>query len=277
LATYEARPELKRLYATLLKTGLSRFLIKKEFDYILLENDADEIWKALEREVRNESRVAVLIPGFTGYAEQAFLRFMIVLDSQDEDRLVRILCQALYQHSKDEDILVYFDEIRDRFREAEYPVARLDELFKGNKPVARDKLHDRKLTYGLPQLHQRVRRVSEKLFADGYYAQAIFEAYKAVGNLVKEKSGRKDLDGQELMSKVFSYNDPIVKLNRLQSQTDRDEQMGFMFLFMGAMTGIRNPKAHDTVEQADPSRALEYLAFASLLARRVEEGTVSSG
>lgn len=276
MATYEARPELKRLYATLLKSGLPGFLIKKEFDYILLENDADEIWEALEEKVRSESHVTVLIPGFTGYAEQTLLRFMIVLDSDDKERLVRILGQALQKHSKDEDVSPYFEEIRDRFREAEYPMARLDELLKGDKPVPRNEAHGRKLTYGLPQLHQRIRKVSEKLFADGYYAQAIFEAYKAVENLVKEKSGRKDLGGQKLMSKVFSYNDPIVKLNRLQSPSDQNKQMGFMFLFMGAMTGIRNPEAHDTVEQADPSRAMEYLALASLLARRVEEGKVSS-
>ena len=44
---------------------------------------------------------------------------------------------------------------------------------------------------------------------------------------------------------------------------------------MGAMVGIRNPKAHDNIIQADPYRMLEYLAFASLLMKRVEEGKVS--
>jgi len=64
------------------------------------------------------------------------------------------------------------------------------------------------------------------------------------------------------MSTVFSYKNPIVKLNKLQSQSDLDEQMGFMFLFMGAMAGIRNPEAHDIVEQTDPIRAMEYLVLA---------------
>jgi len=33
----------------------------------------------------------------------------------------------------------------------------------------------------------------------------------------------------------------------------------------------KNPKSHDLIEQRDPFRTLEYLAFASLLAKRVKE------
>jgi uncharacterized protein (TIGR02391 family) len=129
----------------------------------------------------------------------------------------------------------------------------------------------RKDTYELSSLHPRIREVSEQLFIDGHYGSAIFEAYKTVNNVVKEKSGMKDLDGEGLMSTVFSLKNPILRLNDLQETSDRDEQRGFMFLFMGAWTGIRNPKGHDVVNQKDPIRTLEYLAFASLLVRRAEE------
>ena len=126
-------------------------------------------------------------------------------------------------------------------------------------------------SYALPNLHPRIRDVSGNLFRDGHYAQAILEAYKAVAIFVKERSGRQELDGQKLMSTVFNSNNPILRLNDLQDQSDRDEQEGFKFLFMGAMTGIRNPKAHNIVNQTDPISTIEYLALASLLARRVEE------
>ena len=133
----------------------------------------------------------------------------------------------------------------------------------------------RKDTYELSSLHPRIREVSEQLFMDGHYESAIFEAYKTVNNVVKEKSGMKDLDGEKLMSTVFSLNNPILRLNDLQETSDKDEQKGFMFLFMGAWTGIRNPKGHDVVNQKDPIRTLEYLAFASLLVRRAEESKKS--
>jgi len=132
-----------------------------------------------------------------------------------------------------------------------------------------------KVVYSLDliRLHPKIVEVSMSLFETEHYAQAIFEALKAVNNFVKEKSG-KSLDGKALMSKVFSEDKPVIMLNELLTQSDRDEQEGFKFLFMGAMVGIRNPEAHDNVIQTDPYRTLEYLSFASLLMKRVEEGKV---
>jgi uncharacterized protein (TIGR02391 family) len=123
------------------------------------------------------------------------------------------------------------------------------------------------------QLHPLIKEVSEGLYRDGHYAQAILEAFKAVNNLVKRKAGRRDLDGRDLMAKAFRKEAPILKLAPLTTQSDMDEQEGFMLLFIGAMVGIRNPKAHEIVSQANPNRALEYLAFASLLCHRVDEST----
>lgn len=123
------------------------------------------------------------------------------------------------------------------------------------------------------QFHPRVITASKSLFESGHYAQAIFEAFKAVNNFIKQKTGL-NLDGKQLMAKAFNEKGPVIKLNELKTQSDRDEQEGFKFLFMGAMVGIRNPKAHDDVVQTDPYRTLEYLGFASLLMKRAEEGKV---
>ena len=54
------------------------------------------------------------------------------------------------------------------------------------------------------------------------------------------------------------------------SQSDKDEQKGFMQLFAGAVSGLRNPRAHGFV-QDDPERALEFIAFVSLLAKLLDE------
>ena len=125
--------------------------------------------------------------------------------------------------------------------------------------------------FKLLKIHPEIQKVSKNLFFDGHYAQAIFEAFKKVNNLVKEKSGRKDLDGKSLMLHVFSLNAPVLKFNDLISQTDKDEQERFMHLFAGAITGIRNPKGHENIIQNDKYKTLEYLMFASLLCRRLEE------
>lgn len=119
------------------------------------------------------------------------------------------------------------------------------------------------------QFHPKIVEASESLFKDGHYSSAILEAFKAVENFVKRKSGL-SISGKALMSRVFREEDSIIKLNELATQSDKDEQEGFMFLFMGATVGIRNPKAHDIVIQKDPFKTLEYLAFASLLIKKID-------
>lgn len=126
-------------------------------------------------------------------------------------------------------------------------------------------------TLSFQTLHPIIQEVSKKLFTDGHYSQAIFEAYKVVVNEVKKVSGVHRLDGKPLMEHVFSVNNPVIKFNSLQSQSEKDEQVGLMLLFSGAALGIRNPKAHDNIVQKDKIRSLEYLFFASLLLKRLDE------
>lgn len=127
------------------------------------------------------------------------------------------------------------------------------------------------VNYGLSNLHSKIIESSSRLFSDKHYAQAILEAFKQVNDYVKEKSGIQDRDGTSLMEYVFSPNNPILAFNKLDTQSDKDEQLGFMFIFKGAMMGIRNPKAHEIVVQQDTVKTLEYLAFASLLIKMTED------
>jgi len=125
------------------------------------------------------------------------------------------------------------------------------------------------------QFHPKVVEASESLFKTGNYASAILEAFKAVNNFVKEKSGLspnelRGIKDRPLMAKVFDEKEPLIKLNELITDTDINEQEGFKLLFMGATEGIRNPKAHDLIKMKDPYKTLEYLAFASLLIKKID-------
>jgi uncharacterized protein (TIGR02391 family) len=133
------------------------------------------------------------------------------------------------------------------------------------------KVREDRVVISYDLLHPLIKKVSSGLFEDGHYSQAIFETYKAVVNAVKNVSGMHNLDGKSLMERVFSLGNPIVKFNNLQTQSEKDEQIGLMLLFSGASLGIRNPKAHDNVVQKDRLRTLEYLSFASLLLKRLDE------
>jgi uncharacterized protein (TIGR02391 family) len=118
-------------------------------------------------------------------------------------------------------------------------------------------------------LHARIAAVSSDLYRDSHYKQAVLEASIALVNYVKEKSREHSLDGSKLMTTVFSADKPLLAFNELIEPTDRDEQQGFMHLFMGAVLALRNPRAHAIFDDS-PEMALDYIAFLSMLAKRLD-------
>ena len=132
-------------------------------------------------------------------------------------------------------------------------------------PITPNKLYD------LLKFHPKIVEASRSQFRSGHYADAIFNAFRCIEILVRAKSGLKKR-GTTLMHDVFNEKKPLIKLNAMQEEYEIDEQGGFRFIYAGAMEGIRNPKAHAEVKQKDPYRTLEYIALASLLAKRLDEG-----
>lgn len=119
-------------------------------------------------------------------------------------------------------------------------------------------------------LHSEIDRAAGKLYQDGHHANAIQDAVKALNGLVRLRSGIDDKDGTSLMEWVFNPKNPILKFNDLADESDRNEQRGFMMMFSGAVAGLRNPRAHKFIED-DAERALEFIAFVSLLAKILDE------
>lgn len=120
---------------------------------------------------------------------------------------------------------------------------------------------------------EAIRSASRELFRDGYYTQSVEEAFKCLNNTVKDKSGLTDQDGFGLMQNAFSANSPVLKLNDFVTSSEKNEQLGYMNIFAGAMAGIRNPRAHEHGIDDQPEIALELLILANHLMRRLEEST----
>jgi uncharacterized protein (TIGR02391 family) len=118
-------------------------------------------------------------------------------------------------------------------------------------------------------LHPEIARAASELYKNGHYANAIEDAVKALNGLVRLRSGL-DADGVALMQQAFSLKKPVLKFNDLSNKSDEDEQVGFMNMFSGAVSGLRNPRAHGFIKD-DSERALEFIAFVSLLAKLLED------
>ena len=118
-------------------------------------------------------------------------------------------------------------------------------------------------------IHPELQRAVGKLFTDGHYANAVEDACKVLESFVKMRSGKDDLSGTDLMTTVFSPKNPILRFNDLNTETDRSEQQGMMFLYAGAMLALRNPRAHGIVED-EPEKALELLSFINFLMKSLD-------
>lgn len=119
-------------------------------------------------------------------------------------------------------------------------------------------------------IHPRLPPKVRKLFDDGHYPEATFEAFKFIDKFV-QKHSRISESGMKLMMQVFDEARPVLQLTALSSPSEIDEQKGYRFLFSGAVMAIRNPRGHEVNVNDDPDTCLDHLAFASLLLRRLEQ------
>lgn len=118
-------------------------------------------------------------------------------------------------------------------------------------------------------MHPEISAVAGALFEDGHLSQAVFEAFKALEARVQNLANVRD-SGKSLMSAVFSSNNPILDITTHTGRNTDDEREGFKFLFMGAIVGLRNPRGHGSTVADSAEEALEYLAVASMLMRRLD-------
>jgi len=124
--------------------------------------------------------------------------------------------------------------------------------------------------------HHEVVSYARGLFIGGHLRQGVHDVSIRIIELVTEKSGLES-DAYPLMLQAFKPTSPILKLNKLETQVDKDEQHGFQFLFAGMVLAFRNTSSHATVVgPSDETDALEQLAFLSLLLRRLHTATKTS-
>jgi uncharacterized protein (TIGR02391 family) len=122
-------------------------------------------------------------------------------------------------------------------------------------------------------MHPAVVKVSKTRFDSGHFADAVEAALKEVNeivrNIVRDRTG-KEYDGADLMNRAFSIERAIIALDDLNTTAGRNIQVGYMQICSGAMTGIRNPKAHSNV-QIDSIRGIHLLFLASLICFKIDE------
>ncbi len=87
-------------------------------------------------------------------------------------------------------------------------------------------------------------------------------------------------DGATLIDAALSLGksgEPVIAINDLASQTDRDEQAGFANLIKGLAGMFRNPVAHDprVLRTVTDTQLLELVTSLSMVHRRLDAATIN--
>lgn len=109
-------------------------------------------------------------------------------------------------------------------------------------------------------------------YQNGNYAGAITDAIFFLCRTIRDKSGLEH-DGVALVGAALGGKDPPLKLTKMQTQSDKDEQAGFEQLARGLIQGIRNPRSHEKrVDTREDANAI--IGFIDHLLRRIHQATV---
>lgn len=130
-------------------------------------------------------------------------------------------------------------------------------------------------------MHPEIIRVSKQLFKNGSYANATTDAFIEINGRVKKlystisPDADSIPDGCALMTTVFSNNKPMLEICDRSDDSGKNTQLGYMNMLSGAMSALRNPKAHENIVITRED-AVRRLLFASMLMYKIDEAVAYS-
>lgn len=126
-------------------------------------------------------------------------------------------------------------------------------------------------------IHPLIQKSSRKLFEDGHFANAAEDAFIELNSRAKgiykiRIPGATTIpDGTDLMHKLFGNKPILCPVCDTSSESGDNYQQGFHFMAAGAMSALRNPKAHSNDEVLTAEEAMRRLMFASMLMFKLDE------
>src|SRR5690348_572445 len=94
------------------------------------------------------------------------------------------------------------------------------------------------------EITQHLWNAIENVYEGGNYSHAILEAMHLLSNTLREKANI-DGDGVSLVGQALGGDSPKLRLNRLQTDSERNIQKGIEQILRGLYVGIRNPRSHE--------------------------------
>jgi len=102
----------------------------------------------------------------------------------------------------------------------------------------------------------------EKNYTTDNYKGAIIDSIFKLTDTIRNKTGLEG-DGSSLIGQAFGGENPRIKLNKLQTDSEKDVQKGIQEILRGVYTAIRNPRSHDihTDSKVDADAIIYFINY----------------
>lgn len=111
-------------------------------------------------------------------------------------------------------------------------------------------------------LDERLWRSIQSFYEDRNFTGAILDAIYFMSDLIREKTGLES-DGVTLVGQAFGGKAPKLKVNALQTDSDKNIQAGVEHMLRGLFRAIRNPRSHEkyTDDQKDADAIIIFVNY----------------
>lgn len=102
----------------------------------------------------------------------------------------------------------------------------------------------------------------KKNYVSENYTGAILDSLFKLTDTIRNKTGLEG-DGANLIGQAFGGDNPRIKLNKLQTDSEKDIQKGLQEILRGIYTSIRNPRSHDAIHdiKADADAIIIFVNY----------------
>lgn len=115
--------------------------------------------------------------------------------------------------------------------------------------------------------------IIQKNYENESYSSAILDAIHNLTETIRNKTGLEG-DGSSLIGQAFGGDNPKIKLNKLQTESEKNIQKGTQEILKGMYTSIRNPRSHDKLnDKKEDADAIIY--FINYLLKIIDSSKLS--
>lgn len=112
---------------------------------------------------------------------------------------------------------------------------------------------------------------NEELLKENYF-HSVFEGIKSIAQRIRELTGVY-ADGNTLIEVVFSTAKPLIRINALETETEKSEHVGLANTIKGLFGSIRNPTAHTPKVKfiISEDEALDIMTIVSYVHKKLDK------